>query len=286
MSSDNGADSRNRDRPLISIIVPVRNMERTISRTLESIASQTYPHVEVIVVDGQSRDRTVDRVMPFSDHLTEIVSEPDDGLYDAINKGLSRATGEIVGILNGDDYYCSERVLEWYAEKFRDNQVGMVFGDLEFFLPDSPYKTIRRYSSDSFRPDRLRYGWMPPHPATFIRRSVYEAIGNYRTDYEISADFEFLVRALVLNSVMYDRIDSVVVRMQYGGLSTSGVMATYTLNKEIIRACRENGLKTSWPVILMKFPAKLLEFAPAFSKDRDDASGNQAQLNNMAPPLP
>ena len=105
---------------------------------------------------------------------------------------------------------------------------------------------------------------MPPHPTTFIRRSVYDAIGNYSTDYMISSDFEFLIRALWLHSVQFDRIDSVVVRMQYGGLSTNGLVATYQLNKEIIQACRSHGLSTGWPTIMLKFPEKLLEFAPAF----------------------
>ena len=250
-------------KPLISVIVPVLNMARTITRTLDSLVAQKYPNVEIIVIDGQSNDGTEERIQPFSNQLAQLVSEPDAGLYDAVNKGLALATGDIIGILNGDDYYTHPRVLDLYADKFEDQGTGIVFGDLEFFPPSNPEKTIRTYSSDKFTKEKLRFGWMPPHPTTFIRRSVYDAVGEYRTDYRISSDFEFLIRALWSHSVQFDRIDSVVVRMQYGGLSTKGVVATYHLNKEIIRACRSNGLKTGWPTIMLKFPVKLLEFAPA-----------------------
>lgn len=239
-------------------------MERTIARSLESIADQKYPNVEVVVIDGASSDRTLEQLNPYSNHIATMVSEPDGGLYDAVNKGLEVTNGEIIGILNGDDYYAHPRVLDLYADKFEDDNVGIVFGDLEFFPPNSPDKTIRTYSSRKFTKEKLRFGWMPPHPTTFIRRAVYDKVGNYSTDYEISSDFEFLIRALHQRAERFARIDSVVVRMQYGGLSTNGVVATYQLNKEIIRACRSNGLKTGWPTIMLKFPEKLLEFAPAF----------------------
>jgi glycosyltransferase involved in cell wall biosynthesis len=244
---------------------------------MNSIADQTYPNVEVVVVEGQSQDKTMDRILPFANQISQIISGPDQGLYDAINKGLARANGEIISILNGDDYYANSSVLESYAAKFTNEQVGIVFGDLEFFSPEKPTKTLRRYSSRKFNPERLRYGWMPPHPTTFVRRSVYDAVGQYRTDYEISADFEFLIRALWLHAVEFDRIASVSVRMQYGGLSTSGIIATYKLNNEIIRACRENGLKTSWPRILLKFPIKLLEFLPAFHSASERRAGAKTQ---------
>ncbi len=122
---------------------------------------------------------------------------------------------------------------------------------------------------------------MPPHPTVFVRKSIYDEIGDYQTDYQISSDFEFLIRALWRNSIKYDRIDSVVVRMQYGGLSTKGIKATYTLNKEIIRACRANGLDTSWWRILLKFPAKLAEFAPALRFQR---SADRRLVNGAAAP--
>jgi len=243
-----------------SIIVPVRNMAETIGRTLDSILSQDFPNIELIVVEGKSTDGTMQRLARYEPRFSHLISEPDSGLYDAVNKGLALATGDIIGILNGDDYYAHPGVLSLYARKFANPDVGIVFGDLEFFPAEQPLRTIRRYSSRGFSPPRLRLGWMPPHPTVFVRNEVYRKVGFYQADYKISADYEFLIRALVDHRIAYDRVDSVVVRMQYGGLSTSGLRASYRLNSEIIRACREHGLKTNWLLILLKVPAKLAEF--------------------------
>jgi len=259
---DTGATKRSAS-PRFSILVPVKNVEATISRTLASILDQTYqPHCEIIVIDGDSSDGTLDAVRAFGSDAIRLISEPDSGLYDAINKGLGMASGEIIGILNGDDYYAHDRVLAMYAEVFASSDAGLVFADLQFFSAAEPEKTRRSYSSARFKPERLRSGWMPPHPTVFVRKAVYDLIGYYRTDYKIAADYEFLVRALLVHEVSYARIDSVVVRMQLGGLSTSGIRTTYTLNREIIRACRENGIHTGWLRILPKFPLKLMELLP------------------------
>lgn len=248
--------------PLISVVVPVRNMPDTIARTLSSIARQSYPNVEIVVVDGASADDTLTQIKAFDNQIATLISEPDQGLYEAVNKGIALSQGEIVGILNGDDYYKHDGVLELYAQAFGEQDVGLVYGDLEFFLAGNPSGTIRRYSSEKFKPDRLGYGWMPPHPTVFVRRSVYEQVGDYRTDYAIAADFEFLIRALWKERVPARRIPSVVVRMQYGGISTKGLGASYRLNREILRACRENGLRSNWFKIALKIPSKLREFLP------------------------
>ncbi len=281
MSSVSNSDSPGNSNPLISIIVPVRDMANTVARTLDSVVNQNYSSVEVIVVDGQSEDDTLERIKPYRNKIAALISESDFGLYDAVNKGIKRATGDIVAILNGDDYYSHDGVVSAYAKKFEDQEVGIVFGDLEFFTAQNPSRTIRSYSSARFTPEKLSGGWMPPHPTVFVRKSIYDEIGDYQTDYQISSDFEFLIRALWRNSIKYDRIDSVVVRMQYGGLSTKGIKATYILNKEIIRACRANGLDTSWWRILLKFPAKLAEFTPAL---KSLASTNRRLVNGAAAP--
>lgn len=248
--------------PTFSVVVPVRNMQATILRTLDSIFSQVGVEVQVIVIDGASTDGTLDKIELYRDRLSVVVSEPDSGVYHAINKGLQKVEGDFVAILNGDDYYSGPSVLFSYVEKFADPAIGIVFGDLEFFLPGSPSKTIRSYSSERFHPRKLKYGWMPPHPTMIVRRQVYDLVGPYSADYEISSDFEFVVRALWKHKVAYARVPSIVVRMQYGGLSTKGIKATYILNNEIIRACKSNGLHTSWLFILLKLPGKLLEFLP------------------------
>ena len=247
-----------------SIVVPVFNVSSTIVRAIASICNQSYSQVEVIVIDGASSDDTLEKIRAFESEINTILSEPDLGLYDAVNKGIRHATGNIVAILNGDDYYACEKIFQRYAEAFLHTSASIVFADVEFFLKSDPNQIKRYYSSARFRPSRMRFGWMPPHPTVFVRREVYEKIGLYRTDYQISADYEFLVRALLKHRVSYARIDSVVVRMQHGGMSTSGLKATYQLNKEIIRACRENGVYTNWLMLLSKGPAKLLEYLPRF----------------------
>ena len=252
--------------PLISIVVPVLNMQGTIQRALRSILAQQYANRQIIVVDGKSSDDTLEQLEPYAEQIATLISEPDRGIYDAINKGLNHASGEIVGILNADDYYAHANVFNLYAEKFANAQTGIVFGDLEYFPASNPHRTIRRYSSRGFTREKVRFGWMPPHPATFVRRTVYESVGHYSTDFEIAGDFEFLVRALWVHSTPFDRIASVLVRMQFGGASTRSIAATYQLNREIIRACRQNGLRTGWLTIMRKIPQKLAEFSALLSR--------------------
>lgn len=246
---------------VFSIIVPVRNAEASVSRTIESILSQrSQVAVELIVVDGDSTDGTLRQVERFGDQIDIVISEPDSGLYDAINKGIGSASGDVIGILNGDDAYAHPNVLSLYHEAFRNPDTDLVFADVVYFAASRPDVVRRLYSSAKFHPAKLRNGWMPPHPTVFLRKEAYEQVGCYQTDYEIAADFEFLVRALLVHRLSYARIDSVAVRMQLGGISTSGLRATYTLNKEIIRSCRENGIDTNWLRILSKYPAKFKEF--------------------------
>ena len=248
---------------LVSIIVPIRNVADTIHRTLESIRAQSFGNIETIVIDGASTDGTLALLESGELPVTRLISEPDNGVYDAINKGLRLAKGDIIGILNGDDYFVDADVVSRYVKAFRDPDLELVFADLDFFAPGNVDRTVRKYSSSSFSPEKMRYGWMPPHPTVFVRKELYAKVGKYRTDYEIAADYEFLVRALVCHQARYLRLDTVTVRMQVGGLSTAGIRATYQLNREIIRACRENGIETGWPRILLKFPAKLMELVRA-----------------------
>lgn len=248
-------------RPFFSIIMPVLNSGATIGRALESLTQQIFTDFELIIIDGESTDSTLAEIRKFESRLpiSHLVSEPDEGLYDALNKGIARARGEVVASLNGDDCYANPGVLLWYREAFSEPIPDLVFADLVYFSPARPEKVRRFYSSREFLPEKLKKGWMPPHPTVFVRAEVYHRIGTYRTDYQIAADYEFLVRALLVNRLSYRRIDAVVVRMQLGGLSTSGLSATFTLNREILRSLRENGIQGSWPGLLSKFPTKIKE---------------------------
>ncbi|MCK9386998.1 MAG: glycosyltransferase [Sulfuritalea sp.] len=244
----------------ISIITVAFNAVQTLAATLRSVASQTHAEIEHIVVDGASTDGTLDVVARHGSHIAKLVSEPDKGIYDAMNKGLGLATGEVIGFLNADDVYADEGVLERVAGIMVGNDLDALFGDAEFVNPVGPSRPTRRYRSDRFCPERIAWGWMPAHPSLFLRRRIYERFGKFRTDYRIAGDFELVARIFHGGTLKYQHVPEVLVRMQTGGISTGGWRNTLLLNQEVLRACRENGISTSLPKILSKYPAKLLEF--------------------------
>ena len=244
----------------ISVITVCFNAVNTIADTLVSVETQDHPDIEHIVVDGASTDGTLDVVKHHGQRVTRMISEPDQGIYDAMNKGLGLATGEVIGFLNADDVYANNGVLERVSAIMEREKLEALFGDAEFVSPARPDQPLRRYRSERFRPDRIAWGWMPAHPALFLRRSVYERFGKFRTDYRIAGDFELVARMFHGGTLMYRHVPEVLVRMRTGGISTGGWRNTLLLNREVLRACRENGIATSLPKILSKYPAKLLEF--------------------------
>lgn len=244
----------------ISVITVCFNSAQTIESTLCSVAKQANAEVEHIVVDGASTDNTVTILQTYLDQLARVISEPDRGIYDAMNKGVRVATGDVIGFLNADDIYAHQNVLATVAEVMAQEHLDALFGDVEFFRPGSRIRTFRRYSSARFRPDRIAWGWMPAHPALFVRREVFHKAGPFRTDYSIAGDFEFVARAFWKQSLRYRHLPQVLVRMRTGGVSTGGWRNTLLLNREVLRACRENGIPTNMLKILSKYPAKLLEY--------------------------
>ena len=250
-----------KDKPVrISVVTVCWNSAATIARTLASVAAQDWPDVEHIVIDGASTDGTQQIVAEHGSHVAQFVSERDKGIYDAMNKGIARATGDVIGILNADDHYPDSGRLRAIAEAFAAHQVDAILGDVAFFRAEAPDKFVRRYNSGRFRPGLIAWGWMPAHPAMFVRRAVYDRFGLYRTDFRIAADFEFVARAFGSGSVSYWHLPQVIVAMQMGGVSTQGLRSTITINREIVRACRANGISTNLPKVLTKYAAKLTEF--------------------------
>ncbi len=244
----------------ISIITVCYNSEKTIRDTIESVLSQDHPDIEYIVIDGLSDDNTIDIVNEYSEKITKIISEPDEGIYDAMNKGVKYSTGDIIGILNSDDFFENPFVISDVIKHFKSNPtVSFIFGDVVFVDPLNTENITRFYSSEKFKGWKLRFGWMPPHPATFIKKAVYEKIGNYAVDYKISADYELFVRMLMVHNLAYSRIDKVLVRMRAGGVSTSGIKSILLLNSEIVKACKRNGIYTNLFFLIWKIPFKILE---------------------------
>lgn len=244
----------------LSVITVCFNAVNTIADTLEAVATQTHPDIEHIVVDGASTDGTLDVIKRHDKRVARMISEPDQGIYDAMNKGLGLATGDVIGFLNADDVYADNRVLARVAAIMEREDLDALFGDAEFVSPARPDQRLRRYRSERFRPDRLAWGWMPAHPALFLKRSVYERFGKFRIDYRIAGDFELIARMFHGGTLTYRHMPEVLVRMRTGGISTGGWRNTLLLNREVLRACRENGIATNLPKILSKYPAKLLEF--------------------------
>ena len=242
----------------VSIITVVYNNNKTIKDAIESVLNQTYNNIEYIIIDGASTDGTVEIVKSYGDKITKFVSEPDKGLYDAMNKGIALATGDVIGILNSDDFYIDEFVIEKVVKIFEEKEVDSLFADLVYVKPDNVKKTVRHYDSSQFHPEKFAYGWMPAHPTFFVKRSVYEKYGLFKTDYKIAADYELLVRFLYKHRLTYFYLKEVIIKMRMGGASTSGFKSNLILNQEIIRACRENGIKTNMFKVLSKYPQKLL----------------------------
>lgn len=244
----------------VSIVTVCYNSEFFLSSAIESVLSQTYSNIEYIVIDGASNDASVSIARSFGDRIAHFLSEPDKGIYDAMNKGLALATGDLIGILNSDDFYPHHAVIADVVKVFEANSgVEMVLGNVDFVDPADLTMPTRFYSCFNFAPWKMRFGFMPAHPAAFIRRSAYEKIGNYRVDYKIAADFEWFVRALVVYCLPYVCLNQTLVRMREGGVSTSGLESYWTSSKELLRALRENGVYSNMLLVLARLPLKLTQ---------------------------
>lgn len=244
----------------VSVITVCFNSVGTIEDTINSVQSQTYDDIEHIVIDGGSTDGTKELLESKKSCLGVLLSEPDNGLYDAMNKGIALASGEIIGVLNSDDFFESEDVVASIVESLnRSPECDLIFGDVVFVEPQDLTQVTRYYGASRFRPWKLRFGWMPPHPATFVRKSAYERVGKYRLDMRIAADYDMFVRWLLVAGLKWKYLDKVIVRMRAGGVSTSGLKSSIRLNREIVRACRDNGIYTNLLFVLSKIPFKLLE---------------------------
>lgn len=227
--------------PSFSVITAVFNRADTIGEALASVRSQDWPEVEHIVIDGASTDGTLDILRAQRERLGVLVSEPDHGVYDALNKGLARCRGDVVGFLHADDVYAHERVLSRIAAAFGDPAVEAVYGDLEY-LSRRTGRVVRRWRAGAFSPAKLARGWMPPHPTFYVRRSVYQRLGRFDTRYRIAADYDLMLRFLGRGQVRSMYVPEVLVRMRLGGLSNRSLRNILRKSSEDYRALRANGV--------------------------------------------
>jgi glycosyltransferase involved in cell wall biosynthesis len=244
----------------VSIITVSLNSAKTITDTINSVLNQTYPDIEYIVIDGVSSDGTQDIVTSFGKRVSKFISEPDKGLYDAINKGIKIATGDVVGILNSDDFFCDNNVIEQVAGLLKDDNIDAVFGDVQFIDPAKSSKIVRYYSSKHFKLSKFKFGYMPAHPSFYARRELFEKLGYYKTDYKIAADFELLLRFMLINKIKCVYLEMPFISMRTGGISNKSIWSNFTLNKEIAKACRENGIGTNYLFIYSKYFTKIFDF--------------------------
>jgi len=247
------------DNLTVSIITVSFNSVSTISDTINSVLAQTYKNIEYIIIDGSSTDGTVELIRTFGKKISTLITEPDNGIYDAINKGIRVAKGDIIGILNSDDFLYDKFVIEKVVKTFTKNDIDAIIGDVQFVDPDKTDRVKRYYSSKYFHPGKFRYGFMPAHPSFYAKKDLYNNLGLYKTDYEIAADYELLIRFLYINKVKYKYIEMPLVSMRTGGVSNKSLHSNYILNKEIVRACKENGIYTNSLLVYSKYFIKILE---------------------------
>ncbi len=247
------------EKPLISVITVVFNGAETLRDTIESVAMQGYENVEHIVLDGGSTDGTVEILQEYNHQLAYWRSEKDSGIYDAMNKGIALATGEYIGMLNADDLFADNEVLQNIVDKFQQTSADAVFSCLNIVAQQNVQKIIRKYRVAKLNSILLRIGVMPAHPTFYCKKSCYQQAGLYKTDYKIAADFEMLARLCLKQQISWAFLDKVTVTMRAGGVSTRGLKASIKLNREIIRACKENDLYSNFLFLFLKIPLRLFE---------------------------
>lgn len=243
----------------ISIVTATYNSAATVRDTLTCIQQQDHPDIEHIIIDGQSKDNTLELVSGFP-HVARVVSEKDKGIYDAMNKGIVLATGEVIGILNSDDIYTDPTVLSTVAQVFSDPKVMTCYADLQYVHPTDFNKTIRTWRSGPFKKKNFYNGWMPPHPTFFVRSKVYDDIGLFNPDLRSAADYEIMLRILLKHGITSQYIPRVIVKMRAGGMSNASFGNRIRANKEDRLAWKLNGLQPHFFTLYMKPIRKIGQF--------------------------
>ena len=254
-------EEKERNNLKISIITVVWNNQKTIKDAINSVLNQTYKDIEYIIVDGGSTDGTVDIVKSYGDKITKFISKPDKGLYDAMNKGIIElSTGEIVGILNSDDIYYDNKVIEKVVNQFKEKKVDSVYGDLYYVKENNLNKVIRYWKSSVFIQGSFSKGWHPPHPTFFVKKEIYQQYGLFDLNMKVSADFELMLRFLEKYKISTVYIPSVFIRMRTGGESNRSIKNIITGNKSILKAFDKNGIKVNkFMYLFYRFVPKIIQ---------------------------
>jgi glycosyltransferase involved in cell wall biosynthesis len=245
----------------LSIITVVYNNEQTIADALKSVSSQTFKDIEHIVIDGASTDGTKEILADYARRIALLISEPDSGIYDAMNKGIKVATGDVIGILNSDDLYADETVLASVMDEFMSNpSLDIVYGDLVYVKKEQVDKVVRKWHSKPYGANFFEGGDVPPHPSLFVRRKVYEECGLFNLDYTLAADYEFMLRVFKKHAFKSKYIHKVIVKMRLGGATNQSLSNIKRQNIEILNAWENNNLKVPFLLMPLRFLKRLIQF--------------------------
>lgn len=263
--------------PLISIVTVCYNSEKTIADTIESVLNQTYGNdgnssssnfrIEYLLIDGSSKDNTLNIIKSYANLAAQknisykYISEPDNGLYDAMNKGISLATGEWIGIINSDDFYASNQVISMVANKIlQDATISLIYSDLVYIDNKNPDRVVRHWKSGGFKPYSFYYGWMPPHPTVFVKHNVYDQVGLFNTELKSAADYEMMLRILLINKIKPAYLPVITIKMRTGGVSNSSFKNRLNANRQDKLAWKINKIKPYWFTLYLKPIRKITQF--------------------------
>lgn len=245
----------------VSLITITYNSSATVEDTIRSVVNQDYPDIEYLIVDGKSKDKTLEIVNRYADKISKVVSEKDEGLYDALNKGIRMAEGDVIGMLHSDDIYAHNEVIRHVVETFQKNpEAEAVYADLVFVNRNDTSKVMRVWESGQYTPGDFLKGWMPPHPTLFVRREVYQKFGGFDTSLRLSADYELMLRLIHKNGIKLAYLNETIVKMRMGGVSNVSFFVKLKANMEDTLAWRKNNLKPGTFTLLRKPLRKLGQY--------------------------
>ncbi len=248
------------NQPKVTIITVAYNSEKTIEDTITSVINQTYPNIEYIIIDGQSTDNTLKICKKYNHKISKIISEKDKGIYDAMNKGINNSTGDIIGILNSDDFYAHPQVIKHIVNTFIQHQADAVYANLVYVDANNTNKITRKWIAGNYHPNSFLKGWMPPHPTFFLTKKCYNKYGNYTLNLKSSADYELMLRMIHKYHIKVAYLDETITKMRVGGMSNASIKNRLKANKEDKMAWKMNGLKPNLLTLIRKPLSKITQF--------------------------
>jgi len=244
----------------ITIITVTYNCEKYLDQCIQSVLNQSYKNIEYIIVDGKSKDNTIDIIKKYENQITKWISEPDKGMFDALNKGMKMATGDVIGVLHSDDVFASEDVLETIANAFEKNDVDTLYGDLNYVYEEDIFKIYRKWEGKPFDRNLFKSGWMPAHPAFYFKRSLLEKYGDYEIEFYSASDYEFMARYLFKHNLSTVYLPKLIIRMRRGGLSNNSFLKRIEANRNDYKAMKANGIPFPLFVSILKPLSKLHQY--------------------------